>query len=181
MLRWVRQRGCSWNAGRILVKAVMSGNLELTAWVKQQPGVLAPVWAISKAAGAGHTAICQFLRSEQCPWDVCACDAAAFKDHLDTLLWLRGNGAPFELSLICESAGQGGSIRVITYLHEQDLLSSELLTHMLNIAGAYNHTAAAQLLRRLGAEWPAVLNRLHQWDGDTLAWAREEGCTSPTQ
>jgi hypothetical protein len=181
MLRWVHEQGCFWDGEDILVKAAGSGNLELTAWVLQRPGVQATTWVIAKAAEHGHIAVCQFLRSEQCAWDDWACDSAVFGDRLDTLLWLRKNGAPFDLGLARESAGQGGSISVNIYLHKEGLLDSEALTGILNIAGSYNRIAAAQLLWRLGAAWPAELCWLQPWDGATLAWARAEGCASPIE
>jgi hypothetical protein len=54
----------------------------------------------------------------------------------------------------------------------------------LNRAGARGHMRAAQWLRQRGAEWPAVLTDYEElfeevWDGESLAWARAEGCTSP--
>jgi hypothetical protein len=61
--------------------------------------------------------------------------------------------------------------------------SAAQLTELLNTAGSNNELAAAQWLRQRGAEWPAQL-RYHEyprrpWQGDTLDWARQEGCTSP--
>jgi hypothetical protein len=53
-------------------------------------------------------------------------------------------------------------------------------TRMLNAAAAHDQLAAAQWLRQQGAEWPDQLrNDLLFWTGETLAWARSEGCTSP--
>jgi hypothetical protein len=61
--------------------------------------------------------------------------------------------------------------------------TGESLTAMLNAAGSHGHLAAAQWLRQQGAAWPAVLrvNRDYWWSGAVLAWARAEGCTSPTR
>jgi hypothetical protein len=81
------------------------------------------------------------------------------------------------------SAAQGGSIAVMQCLQQQGVVSSAAqLTRMLQITGAHKHVHAAQWLRQQGAEWPAVLGEgKSSWTGDTLAWARAEGCTSPTR
>jgi hypothetical protein len=85
---------------------------------------------------------------------------------------------------------QGGSVEALKYLQQQGSVFTPLrLTHMLNVAGAHNQLAAAQRLRKQGAEWPDALCFFEgiiwhdgplEWSGDTLAWARAEGCTSPT-
>jgi hypothetical protein len=66
--------------------------------------------------------------------------------------------------------------------------SAEVLSSMLNAAGANDHLATAQWLRQQGAEWPSALLFTSvcgwdwvEWSGETLAWARAEGCTSPTE
>jgi hypothetical protein len=61
------------------------------------------------------------------------------------------------------------------------VLSAELLTSALNAAGAGGRLQVAQWLRQHGAEWPIVLRAGRmRWTGESLAWARAEGCTSPT-
>jgi hypothetical protein len=65
-------------------------------------------------------------------------------------------------------------------IKQGEVLDAELLTDALNTAGAGNKLQAAQWLRQLGAQWPAVLKHgAQQWSGESLAWARAEGCTSP--
>jgi hypothetical protein len=61
------------------------------------------------------------------------------------------------------------------------VLDAELLTEALKYTGTHNQLQAAQWLRQRGAQWPAVLcNGYGEWTGVVLAWARAEGCTSPT-
>jgi hypothetical protein len=38
-LRWLREQGCEWCDDGILRQAASSGNIEMTAWVQQQPGI----------------------------------------------------------------------------------------------------------------------------------------------
>ena len=155
----------------------------MIAWVRQQPDIELDNEAMEAAAAEGHTAVCEYLRAEQCPWGTSACDAAAFNGHTDTLRWLHEHGCPWEAETVRESAASHSTVEVMVYLQQHDLLSTPaVLTRMLNTAGTYNTLAAAQWLRQQGAEWPAVLNYCDlAWSGETLAWARAEGCTSPTE
>jgi hypothetical protein len=191
VLRWIREHGCKWNEHTILSNAASSGNIEVAAWVKQQAGTVYRQFVMTAAAKhGGHTAMCEYLHAEQCPWGSTACEAAAFFGHVDTLRWLQDNGCPWEPEKVCEAAG--GSVDIMLRLQQQGIVefTPELLTRMLNTAGAYNKLAAAQWLRQQGTEWPAVLKHMgssvyevwpQSWSGETLAWARAEGCTSPTQ
>jgi hypothetical protein len=136
------------------------------------------------AAANGHTAICAYLHAEQCPWDEGACDDAAHNGHVDTLRWLHEHGCGWNVDVIRIAAAESGSVDTMMYLQQQDDvdLGAAALAVMLNVAGGHNHLAAAQWLRAQGAEWPGVLSYIWQpWSGETLAWARAEGCTSPTQ
>jgi hypothetical protein len=188
-LRWAREHRCDWYAFGMLSDAAGSGNIEMTAWVKQQQLRL-PYRAdsICKAARNGHTTMCEFLRAEQCPWNEYACLAAAYGGQVDTLRWLHEQGCPWYEEFTAEKAAEGGSIEVILYMRQAGVeFTGEQLTVMLNIAGAYNKLEAAQWLRQQGAEWPPMLMYKRystgtglQWQGDALAWAREEGCTAPT-
>jgi hypothetical protein len=181
MLRWLKEQGCGWEDGKdILCAAVRSGNIDMAAWVKQQPGVVCDENTMAAAAGKGHTAICEFLHAEQCPWSPSACWAAASNGHVDTLRWLREHGCPWIADVIRVSAAQGGRLDVMNYLQQQGIVEGPaVLTRMLNAAGAHDKLAAAQWLRQQGAEWPPVLNYYGTaWSGDTLAWAKADGYTS---
>jgi hypothetical protein len=180
-LRWLREQGCEWCDDGILRQAASSGNIEMTAWVKQQPGIKCDDGVMFRAASLGLTAMCEYLHSEQCPWDTTVCDGAARQGHVDTVRWLQDNGCPWTAERVCAAAAAGGRIGVMTYLLQQSTTATPaMLTHMLSVAGCYSELVAAQWLRQQGAEWPARLRYLRPWAGDVLAWARAEGCTSPT-
>eukprot|EP00953_Heterococcus_sp_UTEX-ZZ885_P029689 15742-Heterococcus_DN1.PRE.1 len=181
MLRWAREQGCPYNRYALLSSAASSGSFEMVAWVRHLPDVQLDAETLAAAAAEGHTAMCEHLRAEQCPWGESALNAA-FNGHTDTLRLLHEHGCPFEPEMVCESAASHGTVEVMAFLQQIGLMSTPLvLTEMLNTAGAYNTLAAAQWLRQQGAEWPTVLS-VHGtvWSGDTLAWARAEGCASPT-
>jgi hypothetical protein len=137
----------------------------------------------SRAAGRGDTDLCAYLYANQCPWDAMASAQAARHGHASTLRWLRERGCPCDDDQLHIPAAVGGSVEVMVYLQQQGLIArTSALTEMLRVAGAYQHLAAVTWLREEGAQWPTVLCRsARQWSGDTLAWARAEGCTSPIE
>jgi hypothetical protein len=185
MLRWAREHGCPWFDNDILEAAASSGNIEMVAWVKQRPDVICSSREILRAAANGHIAMCAYLRSEAVPWHDLACYAAAAGAHADTLHWLQEHGCPCDApsTELCYRAARGGGVDVLSYLQAEGFLDNvQLLSYLLKVAGAHNKLAAAQWLRQQGADWPAVLLDYNtKWFGDVLAWARAEGCTSPTQ
>jgi hypothetical protein len=188
MLRWIREHGCPWVAYETYDAAAGSGNIPMVKWIKEQvPDVYISEDALSAAASNGHTDMCAYLHSENCPHDEWACDGAAYGGHIDTLRWLREHDYPMpEQRVIADAAAKSGSVEVMQHLQAEGLMSTAAqLTQMLAAAGAHNKLAAAQWLREQGAEWPTVLRYTTHykdalWRGETLAWARAEGCTAPT-
>jgi hypothetical protein len=180
-LKHLRNEGCDWNASTIAYDAAGGGSIEVVEWLRQQD-IEFDAEAMSCAAGAGETAICKYLRSTGCEWDDRACTKAAKGGHLDTLRWLRESGCPWYVSEVFDEAVCFSYMDILDFILEQgEVLDAELLTNALAWAGAFNQRQAAQWLRQHGAAWPAVLRHaVVQWSGDTLAWARAEGCTSPT-
>jgi hypothetical protein len=68
---------------------------------------------------------------------------------------------------------------VLIYLQQKRLITAEYLTHLLNVAGAYNRLAAVKWFRQQGADWPDVLRYINEvWSCSTLQYARDEGCLS---
>jgi hypothetical protein len=165
--------------------AARSSSVDLIEWLRQQPGMVFDRNAMASAGGNGQTAICQHLRSIGCEWDTDACTAAAATGHIDTLHWLRDNGCPWNVSEVVNGAARNGCTDVLNFVIEQgEVLDAELLTDALQSAGVNDQLQAAQWLRQRGAQWPDVLSYyaqvfFEQWNGETLAWARAEGCTSP--
>jgi hypothetical protein len=187
-LQHLRIEGCDWSEGVIACHAATSGSIELVEWLRQQPGIQINAEVLAWAAGAGQTAMCAHLRSAGCDWDTAACTQALEAGHYDMLRWLREQGCPWSVSEICTCAASDGDVDILEYVIEQgEVLNAELLTKALNAAGAHDELQAAQWLRQRGAHWPAlqqyevsVYLPAQEWCGDTLAWARAEGCNSPT-
>jgi hypothetical protein len=180
-LQHLINEGCDWDRVYIPCYAASSGCIEMMEWLQQQHGAQFDEDAMAYAAGAGQTAMCQYLRSMSCAWDTTACGRAASAGHLDVLRWLREQGCPWDVNEVCIEAANNELIVILDYLIEAgEELDAELLTDALNLAGSRNKLLAVQWLRQHGAQWPAVLKHgTQQWSGESLAWARAEGCTSP--
>jgi hypothetical protein len=136
------------------------------------------------AATRGYIAMCSYLHAENCPWVTVTSELAARSSHCSTLKWLREHGCPWDADSIHRFAAESGSVEALEFLQQQGIVfTTAKLRDMLNIAGAHSKLAAAKWLRQQGAEWPHVLNWYWygQWSGDTLEWARAEGCTSPVE
>jgi hypothetical protein len=165
-----------------LERAVRCNQLSVVKFLRVQGCDLSEL-LLELAAIRGHTDICAYLHAEQCPCTKAACHRAAGSGHASTLRWLHGHGCPWDADTIHSSAAMGGSVEALVYLQQQGIVfTAAMLTEMLSIAGACNRLAAAKWLRQKGAEWPAALQwHMRLWSGDTLIWARAEGCSSPTE
>jgi hypothetical protein len=179
LVRWCYEHCCEFEIPEMASEcAAASGNVELMAWILQQPET---PWvssrAMAAAAAGGHTAMCQFLHSKQCPWCADSTEAAARCGHADLLRWLMDNGCPWDNRNLYCAAANGGTIEVLAYLQQQGLLTSaSVISDMLGSAACYGKLAVAKWLRAQGAAWPTTLR---WWHSEVLAWARAEGCTSP--
>jgi hypothetical protein len=181
-LRWLLQEGCPVNLQTICNHAATCGGVALMRLAQQLGGVFTTK-TMSKAALNGSLPLCRYLLAEGCPWDANACIFAAHNGMLYMVKWLHENGCPWDVDMLLHFAAAGGRINVMQYMQQQDdvEISAAALTDMLNAAGANSKLAAAQWLRQQGAQWPPVLLSIAEpWKGESLAWARAEGCTSPT-
>jgi hypothetical protein len=164
--------------------AARGGSIEVVEWLRQEQIIAIHAEVLTAAARSGQTIMCEYLLSAGCDLSSCACNEAAENGHLDTLRWLRDHNCPWYVSEVCMNAARYGHIDIFDYVIEQgEVLDAELLTETLNYAGEFSQLSVVQWLRQHGAQWPAALGSgqryIHQWSGDTLAWARAEGCTAP--
>jgi hypothetical protein len=171
LLCWCHEHDCPWEASKAATYAAESGNIELMAWVLQQPDTQLSEHVMFAAVATGDIPICQYLRAQQCPWDAHSTCLAASDRDVDLLRWLLDNGCPFNANRLIESAAQGGSVEVLAFLQQRGILEH---------AAHYNELAAPQWLRNQGAQWPTDLG-WDLWRGDdVLVWARSEGYISTT-
>jgi Ankyrin repeats (3 copies) len=148
LLRWGYDNGCTWgSAARASECAAYSGNVELMAWVLQQPGVQLNAMAMCRAAEHGHTELCQYLHAQQCPWNYGSTTVAAQNGHIDLLRWLIDNGCPYAAGDLCYAAAELGSAELLEYLQQQGITAETaegiLVTDVLDIVGLRNKLSAA--------------------------------------
>jgi hypothetical protein len=155
------------------------GRIEVLQWLKQQ-GMVFDADTMSCAVLHSQTSTCAYLHDEGCPWNDLTVFMAAYRMYWDTVRWLHEHGCPWSFNNICLKAAEQGEVGAMTYILQQEAAAEYVLSAMLNAAGANGNLAAAQWLRQArGAEWPLVLCFSGKsWSGDTLEWARAEGCDS---
>jgi Ankyrin repeats (many copies) len=179
LVRWCYDHGCRWNSDEILYYAAKSGNIKLLAWVLQQPGLELSADTMIAAAVGGHIAMCQYLRTQQCPWSAQTTYIAGRNARVDVLRWLMDNGCPWDKRNLRLAAVTSGSVEMLVLLQQQGLLATAAeLTAALLCAGQYNMLAAAKWLREQGAEWPTLYNE-QDWHGEAVEWAIAEGFVPP--
>jgi hypothetical protein len=190
-LKWLFSHGATVDNSTAMI-AARGGAVPVLEWLQQQQqDVELKEHTMCCAAEHGHLQLCQWLHTQQCPWDDTATFSAARYNHCATLRWLIESGCPHDVTHVLDIlsaavlGARNGDFNTLQYLYECGIMaSSDVLTDTLNTAGAHNKLAVAQWLRQHGAEWPAVLRSPFYndpWHGETLAWARAEGCTSPTE
>ena len=182
LMRWLAKRRCPFDPDMLCGHAVEGGaSIELLQWLREL-GAKYTVDTMAQAAGKGRLDLVKFLHSEQCPWDQDASDWAAAGGHADVLQWLFEQGAPWYDNIWSVPAREG-HISVLSLLLTIPEIADDpdVKTAMLQSAGAHSKLAAAQWLRKQGAQWPArLISWGTPWQGEALAWARAEGCTAPT-
>jgi hypothetical protein len=169
LVRWCHEHGCSSGGIDAACTAAESGNIELLAWVLQQPGVKLHMTVMSYAAYYGHLPLCKHLYELQCPWYPRLASDIAEHGNLELLRWLMANGCPWDAYELCMGAAYGGSIEVLAHLQQQGLL-----TEVLDHAAFSNKLDAAKWLREQGAEWP-IESSWSSWSNEVLKWATAEG------
>jgi hypothetical protein len=179
LLRWCYAHGCPWReASRAPYYAVKSGDINVMAWVLQQPGTQLSKDVMCRSAIKDRAAMCEFLHEQHCPWDERSCNAAAFGGHLDLLRWLVDSGCPYDAGQLCWATAVRGSVKVLMYLQQAGILSAALLSRTLDGAAIRNKLAAARWLREQGAQWPSASDWF-SWSSDAQAWSIAEGYTAP--
>jgi hypothetical protein len=146
----------------VVCASIRAGALQSLQWLAAA-GVSFDNQYYSKIASAcNQLAVLQYLIDDvHCLWDSAKVrEAAAATGALATLQWLANRDAA--------------------------VLSTAVLTRLLDIAGQHGNLAAAQWLRAQGAEWPTAFVRCDwqqigyyktsYWQLNTMQWARANGC-----
>jgi hypothetical protein len=176
IVRSLRNNSCPWHADLICDDAAQGDSIELMQYLRQHGCDLSEE-AMETALRSGDAPMCQYLRTEQCPWvpvSSASRDAAA-AGHVELLRWLlEEQGCPYDLWQLRYTAALSGCLPAIKYLHNlQPAATPAQLLKMLTVAGAYNNLPVAKWLRQQGAQWPAVLRYgWNCWSRGVVMWAR---------
>src|SRR5579872_5352516 len=73
------------------------------------------------AAEGGHLRVLQWLRENECPWDIHTCAKASRNGHFEVLKWARINGCPWN-AYTCFFAAYGGHLEVLQWARENGCL-----------------------------------------------------------
>jgi hypothetical protein len=129
-------------------------------WLRLQPGIVIDADVMLAAAESGQTAMCEHLHSTGCCLSAELCSSAADWGHVHILRWLRVHSCLWDVSDVLTKAACNSYIDVLDFVIEQGdarALDAELMTELLNCAGADRKLPVAQWFRQHGAAWPAVL------------------------
>jgi hypothetical protein len=166
--------------------AARSGSVDMLKWLKHK-GCAFTIDTAREAALGGHQEAIMYLHADYWheSWDAVACEAPLKNCHAALLCWLLEQNrtwhvSRYKLEAWMRAAELNKVAALECYAVQWAMPFAARVQQLLNIAGSNGSLAAAQWLRQRGAEWPAVLQYDGKtWSGDTLAWARAEGCDSP--
>jgi hypothetical protein len=175
----VLKRNCPMHTGALA--ACKSNSADTLQWLHSMGEQLTEDH-FCRAAHFNCVAAMAFLYSIGCQAIPSVGQEAAACPSAEPLRWLLSSTYyklnPAEDSL---AAACGGSVQVLQFLQPLAHWNAQMLTTLLQAAGAHKRLAAVQWLREQGAAWPARLRDRwgKQWRGPCLEWARFEGCDSP--
>jgi hypothetical protein len=186
-LQWLCNHGAPLNAS-CAYEAAASGSVQVFE-VLQQQGAVFSSYTMERAAAFGHLQLCQWPRTTaNCEWSSDVVDRAAYSDSVELVRWLLDSGCDCSPDDLYRSAAiqRSSSNSVLRYLLETGVHADPArLTATLKYTGHFDDTLnAMKLLRQHGAAWPDILYNEYggsRWSAVSVAWARAEGCTAPTE
>lgn len=78
----------------LILRAIGLGSTSLVAWYRDRLRYPLTTDLTDAAARDGNLTMLQWLRENQCPWDVNTCAEAARGGHLAVMQWAAANGCP---------------------------------------------------------------------------------------
>eukprot|EP00953_Heterococcus_sp_UTEX-ZZ885_P028202 15048-Heterococcus_DN1.PRE.4 len=187
LLQWLLSNDCPLSDDFAHSAAGVS-TVEVLTWL-HETGLEFDGCCMQYAAKSGRLNNCKYLLSTGCPFTDAVCSEAALIGHFEVVRWAHQAGCPLiDGDEIAQHAARLGNLETLQYMQQQQIVwTAAELSELLNAAGAYEHLDVAKWLRQQGAQWPDALQHacrallgihLKHWKGETLVWARAEGCTS---
>jgi hypothetical protein len=173
---------CDYSDWRLTAAAAGSQNVALMQWLNRNKGLCleADTPAMRQAIRSNCVPMVQYIHSQGYKLHKELIVMAIEADQIEVLIWLNDKECPPAGSQMLLAA-RYGALHVLEqmYVKYGDAMA-HVLPELLNAAGACGMLKVAKWLRSVGADWPPVLCEDDKlWRGEVLAWAREQGCTSP--
>jgi len=121
---WVYSEGWSWHYNSC-EKAAHFGQLEILKYLhifERTSNCFIDYMTVIRAAGRGDLEMLEWIKGNVNDWehikqDRRICSEAALNGHLDTLIWARTNGCPWD-ERTCSDAATNGHLHVIKWARE---------------------------------------------------------------
>jgi hypothetical protein len=128
---------------------------------------------MAAAAKGGRLQTLLWAREQGCPWDCSISEAAAASGHLDVLQWLRQEGCPWGAS--AHEAAKGGHLEILQWTLQDGCPGSR---DVCSAAAATGRLELLQCARSNGCPWDASTCAAAARNGNLLMlqWARADGC-----
>ena len=125
------------------------------------------------AARSGHLEKLMLLRENNAPWNGQTCAGAALGGHLEVLQWAHANGCPWDAST-CYGAAWGGHLEVLQWSRANDCPWDE---YTCTYAAKGGHLEVLQWARANGCPWNkwTCINATKGGHDAIVQWAKANG------
>lgn len=174
----------------VLIEGCTGGSMNTIQWAQARGGVLLSehvalasennhihllrnmrdLWDHFTTVYAGSLDTLMWLRAEGCPWDARTIVYAAGKNK-DIFLWALRNGCPFYD--VATDVIRAGWVDAFECFHEMGIPIA--LGQCMCQAVSYRQKGIIDWLLAHGATWPSLAHRIQGVDDDMLAWMRARG------
>jgi hypothetical protein len=187
----------------ICQQASRSGSIGMVKYLVELHGRAAyDVNTLRAAAEAGHVNVVQYLRSQNCQWDLTVSEAAAAAGHRDVLLWLKqkgfcwtesvsnaalrtdnldllkwliDEGCPWTNQSLISGALYSSNLGMLKYAHE---LGAALDANTMQKAARQSSLEVVQYLHEVGCLWNTQTcgSAAFRKDPTVFKWLYTQGC-----
>jgi hypothetical protein len=178
VLAWAHgKHGCPWSQeskAKACKRAASRGDVALIEWLLERGCLIGPK-TIRRAAEGGWLDVlkCIDIRGHDWTREEGAYEAAAWGDHMNVLLWLRGRGAPLSGDGVPYAATRTGNMDMLRWAVDN---GCALTSALCSSAAAEGHLTMLMWLRGRGCPWGPDTCSMGVQHLGVLCWARAQGC-----
>ena len=179
-LKWLRHNGCPWESDTFW-KAAKQGNLEVMKWCWDSGFYrmrLGPV-TCAAAASSGHLHVLKWAVAHGIPWTLNASRGAAVAGKLEVLRFATEQGFPVMDASVTSSAADGGHLRVLQWLRDNNCPWDSTTTSK---AAAKGRMEVLRWARDNGCPWDpeTYCSGLAGGNPEVIKYLEDGGCPKPT-